>query len=129
MSERGRAATGQISELFRGRRPRADEVAAWARGRAGVELVAGFDRLVRGGSVSYGGRGPIMAWTHLTDAHLLRLTDGTEVVWETGEVAHDLGDRHVVFPFRGRWGTARRCRNRAGPARSTSTTDAWSGSR
>lgn len=99
MSERGREATGQLSELFRGRRPRADEITAWARGRAGVELVAGFDRLVRAGTVSYGGRGPIMASTHLADAHLLRLTDGAELVWETGEVPHDLGDRRVVFPF------------------------------
>src|SRR5919197_1518577 len=86
--------------LFRGRRLRPEELVDVVRKRAGVELLAGFERLVEArGAVSYQGEVPIASGSHLAEAHLIRQQPGAELTWETARVGHDLGGRDVVFVF------------------------------
>jgi hypothetical protein len=90
----------QLPQLLRHRRRRADEIVSGIRDRLGIELVAGFTRVVSGREVtSYDGRGPIAAATHLADAHLVPLRAGAELEWETAPVPHGVGQRRVVFAF------------------------------
>ena len=89
-----------LPDLFRSRRLSAEEVVAAVRERSGVHLVAGFARLVGARHArSYAWQGPIAAASHLVDAHLIPLTDGAELVWDTAAIPDDLGRRRVLLVF------------------------------
>jgi Protein of unknown function (DUF3604) len=86
--------------LFSGRRLRPEELIDVVRKHTGVELLAGFERLVEArGATSYQGALPIASASHLSEAHLIHQQPGAELAWETARVPADAGDRQVVFTF------------------------------
>ena len=86
--------------LFSGRRLRPEELVDVVRRRTGVQLLAGFERLVEArGQVAYDGVVPIASASHLTDAYLIRQEPGAELVWETARVGEHDGGNDVVFIF------------------------------
>jgi len=86
--------------LFSGRRLRPEELVDVVRRRTGVQLLAGFERLVEArGQASYDGVVPIASASHLTDAHLIRQEPGAELTWETARVGDHAGGHDVVFIF------------------------------
>jgi hypothetical protein len=86
--------------LFSGRRLRPEELVDVVRRRTGVQLLAGFERLVEArGQVAYDGMVPIASASHLTDAYLIRQQPGAELVWETGRVGEHAGGNDVVLIF------------------------------
>src|SRR6266536_71121 len=86
--------------LFSGRRLRPEELVDVVRRRTGVELLAGFERLVEArGAVSYGGNVPIASASHLSEAHVIHQEPGAELTWETARVAEGTNGRDVVFTF------------------------------
>jgi uncharacterized protein DUF3604 len=86
--------------LFSGRRLRPEELVDVVRRRTGINLLAGFERLVGAkGEVAYQGVVPIASASHLADAHLIRQEPGAELTWETARVGDDAGGQDVVFIF------------------------------
>lgn len=83
-----------------GRRLRADELVDLLRERWGIEPVSGFSRLIGGNRVESHSEGrPIASGTHLRNAHLVRLVEGSEMTWETDPLPSDLGRRRVLVVF------------------------------
>jgi hypothetical protein len=86
--------------LFSGRRLRPDELVDAVRKRTGVELLAGFERLIEAkGAFSYQGEGPIASASHLSEAHVIRQESGVELTWETAPVAEYASGQATVFVF------------------------------
>jgi Protein of unknown function (DUF3604) len=86
--------------LFSGRRLRPEELVEAVRKRTGVELLAGFERLVEAkGAISYEGAAPIASASHLSEAHVIRQESGAELTWETGPVGEYPSGQGVVLIF------------------------------
>jgi Protein of unknown function (DUF3604) len=86
--------------LFSGRRLRPDELVDAVRKRIGVQLLAGFERLVEAkGAVSYEAQELIASASHLSEAHVIRQQPDAELTWETARVEQDPSSQSVVFVF------------------------------